>query len=150
MIDFMPENERDYSLLDHTADLGIRVTGASAADLFKKCALAVMNLLFDTTIRASDKNVKETVPFFITGQDWEDLMVNFMREILFLWNGQARVLVDLVIKSIQAHEIDFSAIVTKNEFLEREPKREIKAVTYHQIEVRQTDALWVSRIIFDI
>jgi SHS2 domain-containing protein len=28
--------------------------------------------------------------------------------------------------------------------------KEIKAVTYHQTEVRQTDAGWTARVIFDV
>jgi SHS2 domain-containing protein len=72
-----------YRILDHTADIGIEVHGATLTDLFSQAALALVDLLTDRTMLTGEA---ERI-IRVAGADLEDLWINYLREILFLFNG---------------------------------------------------------------
>ena len=77
-------------------------------------------------------------------------MVNWLREVLYLWAGAEKLVKNTQILSLSEYEL-FSKI-TGDDY---EPdchiiKNEIKAVTYHQIEVQKIQDGWMSQIIFDV
>ena len=120
-----------YTLLDHTADLRIHVSGTDPADLFKNAGLA----LFDLITRSDQLRPGGVIEINITGDDPADLMVNYLRELLYLWTGQEKLvnLVDIVHISDTAVSAQVSTDHYRPEH--HEMLHEIKAVTYHQIDV---------------
>jgi SHS2 domain-containing protein len=85
-----------------------------------------------------------------SGEDWSDLMINWLREILYLWNGR-----EMLVKSVQILSLSENKISAKIYFDAYMPDRhtiktEIKAVTYHQILVKSSPSGWEAQIIFDI
>ena len=92
---------KNYKLINHTADLGMEVTGASKRDLFINCVEAVSDLLTDVnTIQG-----KMTKRLTIGGFDQVDLLINFLREVLYLFNGEC-----FLIKAIQVIELSDTRI----------------------------------------
>ena len=86
----------------------------------------------------------------VSGDDWCDLMVNWLREVLYLWNGK-----ELLVKKARILSLSETQLSATIEYDPFNPDRhviktEIKAVTYHQIQVTGSPAGWESRIIFDI
>ena len=136
----------NYKLLDHTADFGIEVTSEDDKSLFEKTALAMFDLIVNTTVLVG----MNKHDLHLQGSDRCDLMVNWLRELLYLFNGQKKL-----VKSVKVHAISqkkLSATVTYDAFdpSTHEIRTEIKAVTYHQIKVEQTSKNWIARIIFDV
>ncbi|MBW1985471.1 MAG: archease, partial [Deltaproteobacteria bacterium] len=120
-----------YKLIDHTADFGIEVTGADQKILFVNTALAMFDLITNssTLIGKSESDLR------IQGSDTCDLMVNWLRELLYLWNGEKMLVKVADIHSISEKKL--SATITYDLFDPdiHEIKNEIKAVTYHKIKV---------------
>jgi SHS2 domain-containing protein len=135
-----------YTLLDHTADLKIRVTGKNPADLFKNAGLALFDLIIDPQRVTPEKEIAIRVG----GADRADLMVNYLRELLYLWTGDENLVNMIDIRDIS--ESDLDARITVGRYIpgRHEIAREIKAVTYHQIEVNRTPAGWQAIVVFDI
>ena len=135
-----------YEIIDHTADLGIRVLGKDAADLFHNGALALSNLIADLK---RPHGTHSTV-IQVAGDDWADLMVNWLREILYLWTGEEKLVQRVAIESIcekyLVAQVHFDFYSPQNHIL----NQEIKAVTYHQIQVIDTGERWEATIIFDV
>ena len=135
-----------YETIDHTADFGVRVSGSNAKDLFHNAAMALMDQLLE-----ADQSMQQQVhQIRIEGDDWPDLMVNWLREILFLWVGE-----ELLVRSVQIETLadnKLSAQVQTEVFSPQHHviKTEIKAVTYHQIQVADVGHQWEATIIFDI
>jgi SHS2 domain-containing protein len=132
--------------MDHTADVGIQVFGADLADLFEKAGLA----LFDVICELKDEKVDETVQLAVDGDDLPDLMVNWLRELLYLWNGKEQLVKTIAIRSLT--ETAIGAAIGVEAF---KPERhrilhEIKAVTYHRIQVEPTPNGYAATVIFDI
>ena len=136
-----------YRLTDHTADFGIQAFGQDLAQLFENAAFALSDLITDTERLAG----KQTLSLTISGMDWNDLLVNWLREVLYLWNGK-----DLLVKETrvrQTGEFVFSADVIHDPYDRNvhEIRNEIKAVTYHQLEVgRNADGGWYANFIVDV
>jgi SHS2 domain-containing protein len=136
-----------YKLIDHTADLGMEVTGRTKRVLFTKAALSLMDIIVErNSIGAGAKEKALTVE----GSDPADLLINFLREILYLFNGEA-----LVIRKCDIPECGNRRLIAK---LRVEPynkkkhtiKMELKAVTYHGLSVERTKDGWRARVIFDV
>ena len=135
-----------YRLIDHTADFGIHVFGADIKELYENAAFAMFDLITDLQMV---KGVRQQ-QIEVVGEDPPDLMVNWLRELLYLWTGKEMLIQSAQIESVS--DFALSAIVTYEPY---DPARhvireEIKAVTYHQVDVRRGSTGWESKIILDV
>jgi SHS2 domain-containing protein len=140
------DSQQRYRVFDHTADLGLEIYGTDEKELFLNAAFAV----FDTMTELDHVSAHEKRHFSVEGSDREDLLINFLREILYMYNGEGFLLKDSSISDIgNRHVIG----TVRGEVFDPEKHRikmEIKAVTYHQIEVGKTPHGWKGRVIFDV
>jgi len=137
---------KTYKLIDHTADIGIEFWGKTKKDLFENAVEAMFDLIVDLT-GINNVNVKVVTA---KGADAEDLLVNFLREALYLFNGKK-----WIIKQCKLLEMKSGQIVAQ---LQGEPydsdkhqlKTEIKAVTYHGLSIEKKAQGWKAKVIFDV
>jgi SHS2 domain-containing protein len=137
---------KKYTLIDHTADFGIHVYGSDSKELFANAAWALFDLITEIDKLAG----LDSCPIEVSGDDWSDLMVNWLREMLYLWNGK-----ELLVKNARILSLSETELTATVEFDLFNPGRhmintEIKAVTYHQIQVNSSPSGWEAMIIFDI
>jgi SHS2 domain-containing protein len=137
---------KKYKLIDHTADFGMQVFGSDPQELFTNAALA----LFDVITEMDELTGRDSCHIRTSGEDWSDLMINWLREILYLWNGKERLVKSIQILSLSEEKISakiyFDAYMPDHHTI----KTEVKAVTYHQIQVKSSPSGWEARVIFDI
>ncbi len=135
----------NYKTIDHTADIGIEVAGQTLAELFKNAAVA----LFDIIVDCNDSPlIAEEIS--LTTDNVEELMVAWLEELLYLFETKHFILRHLSIKNIGDQYINAQAQGVPFEKDKHQIKKEIKAVTYHQLKVKKEDDRWVARVIFDI
>jgi protein archease len=137
---------KKYKLIDHTADFGIQVFGSDLQELFTNAALAMFDVITEMDVLTG----RDSCDITASGEDWSDLMVNWLREMLYLWNGR-----EMLVKSVQILSLTENKIFARIYFDVYMPDRhiiktEIKAVTYHQIQVKSSPSGWKAQIIFDI
>lgn len=136
-----------YRIFDHTADLGVIVTAATREQLYAEAAFALFDLLTEpATVR--EVAAREIT---VTGGDPADLLVNFLREALFAWSGEGFLMKSCLVR--EAGPGRLTALLQGEPFdpARHRIKQEIKAVTYHQAEVRQDETgAWRARVIFDV
>jgi len=135
-----------YQIIDHTADLGIIVKGRDVKSLFILAAQAMTDLMVRGDI--SEKTAIRDVS--VEGEDFPDLMVRWLGEILYLFEGENFIVHSIEIKSISPIQLKSILSLTGFEPEYHEVLREIKAVTYHQISVDKSDDGWEAKVIFDI
>ena len=135
-----------YKIFKHTADLGLEIYGRSLAELFTNAAYALFDLVTDL------HRVKptETRTIAVSGTDREDLLVNYLREVLYLYNGKGLLLSDFSITDMEDGYLRGEARGEIFDALRHIIKKEIKAVTYHQTSVLQTAMGWKGRVIVDV
>ena len=135
-----------YEIINHTADLGIIVKGRNIRELFVNAA----NAMIDLMVKADIHDKGATRNLIVEGQDLPDLMVRWLSEILYLFNGEHKLVRAIEIGSISSTRLQSELNVVSLNRTRHEILREIKAVTYHQISVEETVEGWEARIIFDI
>lgn len=138
----------NYTLFDHTADIGVEVTGRTRKALFVNAAGA----LFDVMIESKTGEVakKQQKKIAVDGTDVADLLINFLRELLYLFNGEKFITGGCEIIKFTNQELQ--ARLTGESFDSKKHliKTEIKAVTYSGLTVEKEKAGWRARIIFDV
>ncbi len=141
-----------YRLFDHTADIGCEIFGKTRKELFVNAVAALFDIMLEQ--KADGENTVTTIlekkSLVIEGNDLEDLLINFLREVLYLFNGEKWVvagceLVELTTKHIVAQLTGEPYNPQKHEM-----KTEIKAVTYHGLSVEKVQSGWKARVIFDV
>jgi len=133
-------------LLEHTADLGIRVWGDSLKDLFINSASAMYELIADT------EAIRHTISFKVKveAQDRDMLLRNWLSELLSYFHTK-----DLLFSEFKIEELSENTILSINkgeniDCLRHKLKREIKAVTFHNLLIREEGGRFSTEIIFDI
>jgi len=135
-----------YRVFDHTADLGVEIFGKTVQELFANAAFAVFDILTDLNrVRAIEEK-----KIAVEGEGWEDLLINYLREVLYLFNGEGLLLKEFSIIDIDPQQLRGKVSGEVFDPLKHRMNKEIKAVTYHQITVRETPDMWVGRVIFDV
>lgn len=137
---------KGYEIIDHTADIGIKVYGKDLKELFQCAAEALFEIICDIS------EVADSIEKGVTldGDDLEQLMVVWLGELLYLHDTERILFKRFEIKELENNSL--SATVYGEEFREGHHtiRTVVKAVTYHQIQVEQKDGGWVSRVIFDL
>ena len=142
----MNHTDLNYQVIDHTADLGILVKAPDVKDLFVDAAYAMTDLMVKRDI--SKKGTEREL--LVEGEDFPDLMVRWLSEILYLFDGEHILVSAIEISSISPIRLQSTLTVVPLKRGHHEILREIKAVTYHQISVKRVHDGWEARIIFDV
>jgi len=136
----------EYTLLDHTADLAIQVRGKDVKNLFENAAKALTHIMLggNTSGNTSSVNIS------LSGQDLADLLVRWLGEILYLLEGERLVVSASTIQILTAAELEAVVEVVPFDPEIHKILSEIKAVTYHQVEVADKGGRWEAKVTFDI
>lgn len=128
-----------WTLVDHTGDIGIDVRSDSPEGLFADAALAMFEIL--AKVPADPKGAPESIP---VGADAEALR-DFLGELLYRFSVERKMYVGFKPGSgtVEAAWEPYDAA--------RHPLgTELKAVTWHQLEVTRENDGWRARVIFDV
>ncbi len=144
---------KDFELLPHTADIKIRVCGATLADFFRNAVIGMFQAvgpIIDGARSEHDRVVCDTLPVsrqvHVKAHDVTALLVDFLSEALYLSDVYNEAYLDATIHTVTQTEID----ATLHGAAVKGFAVELKAVTYHELQVRQVDGGWCAEIVFDI
>ncbi|MBN2029110.1 archease [bacterium] len=145
--------EAGFEIIDHTADIGLYVWSKSCEELLEKAALGTISIIVDIhSIQCRNKRIVR-----VEAEQIEELLFNWLRELLFLVEQEGMVFSKFQIKRDNfAHERDHKYVFycslggEKIDSKRHNICREIKAVTRHGFYVRQETHFWEARIYFDV
>ncbi|MCM8797594.1 MAG: archease [Candidatus Omnitrophica bacterium] len=138
--------EKNFEILEHTADLGIRVKGRDIKELFINAALALFQIAAEKLPAVSEE--KHEIIVNQTGSDMEELLVNWLNELLSLSSAEG-----LIFEKIQVHNISdksIEALVTGSDIRNYKVNCEIKAATYHGLKVEKDRFGLTAEVILDV
>jgi len=138
----------NYKFFDHTADIGVEVYGRTRKELFMNTAGALFDVMIEH--KAGRATAKRQKKITVEGTDVADLLINYLRELLYLFNGEKFITGSCEIIKFSNKEL--TARLTGELFNSKKHviKTEIKAVTYSGAQVEKFKAGWRARIIFDV
>ncbi len=122
-----------YEVIDHTADLMIRGYGKDLKECYENLAYG----MFDQTVDLRDVSPVEIREVDVTGMDEEDALYSFLSELLFIEDYENIICkeFEVTIDGLHIH------CVAKGEPLDKDRmhiRGEIKAVTFHMMEIDRT------------
>ena len=135
-----------YEYLDHTADIAIRAWGDSLPAALAAMAEGVLDLMGEGCSVAAREERRVSA----RGEAADERIVNYFNELLFVIEAERWL--PCAVKAIAAGEERIEALLAGEPF---DPARHafsggIKAATYHDFALRETDGRWELRMVFDV
>jgi len=137
---------KNYQVLEHTADIGIRVKASSLECLFKNAGLAITDISAEK--QKTQYPQKHKIVITQKADNIEELFVNWLNELLSVSSAEALIFEDIRISQITENFID--AIAVGSDIRNYKVNVEIKAAAYHQLKVQKSGSLWQAEVIFDL
>jgi SHS2 domain-containing protein len=137
---------KKYEIIEHTADVGIKAFGKTLSEAFENAAKG----MFDIITNNSEIESTGQYDIELEAPDLEQLLVDWLSELLFLNTSQNlvfsffKVELDEKNKRLVAHIFGEKYNISKHKM-----GVEIKAVTYHILEVKNKKPYHV-QVLFDI
>ena len=137
---------KNYELLEHTADIRIRVKGEDLAGLFSNTALAIFDIIAERKdkIPAAPKKIKIAQK----ADNLDELFINWLNELLSLSAAKEVIFSDFKIDKLDKNSIE--AIATAEDVNNYKVNAEVKAATYHQLKLAQSPSGWEAEVILDV
>jgi SHS2 domain-containing protein len=142
----MVQNETMFEVFEHTADIGLRIRAPDRQSAYAEAAAALFSLLI-----ANPQAVRGTVSktYRIDGEQGDYLLFDWLNELLYTFETERLLLRDFRV------ELDDSGLVAtcRGEPIDRtrhKMEHEVKAITYHELKLKQTADGWLAEVIVDI
>ena len=137
---------KNYEVIEHTADIGIRVKGRNLAELFRNAGLAVFDIIAK---RQPGKNTRQkTIPIRQTADNIEELFINWLNELLSLSATKELIFTDFHMDTLDERNLKARAL--GEDFRRYRLNVEIKAATYHELKIEKKDSSWQAEVILDV
>ena len=140
----------EYNFIDHTADIAVEVRGNTIEELFIASAFAWQ----ESVIEKNEIKISDIKEINVNELSYEELLVRFLDELNFLFLTGKWIMLE--INKIEIHSendnLKLKAILRGENYNDKKHqlKIEIKAVTFHQMEIKKINNVFTTRIIFDI
>ncbi|MBL7084840.1 MAG: archease [Candidatus Omnitrophica bacterium] len=135
-----------YEIIDHTADIGLRVRGKDLKELFANAAYG----MFDIQADLKDVRAKKSVNIKLKAPNIEELFLSWLSELLYQYNSKKIIFKEFSIDKLTQKEISARVQGEKLDLCRHTLKTEIKAATYHQLKVQKLKGKWQGEVIFDV
>ncbi len=135
-----------YEILEHRADLKIRVFGKTKKELFKNAMVAMFEVA-EYEPEKKDTAYETRQEIKIESFDLSSLLVDFLSEVLYFCETKKEVYHDIEFKKFTEKKLEAILIGKKL----KQMRVHIKAVTYHDLILEQKkDGAWMAEVLFDI
>ncbi len=135
-----------FRILEHPSDLGIEAMGPTLPRAFENAAAGMMSVILDiSSVQARGSRTIE-----LGGTDYGQLLVRWLSEILYLYDGQQFVGKEFGIVELTPTALRGTVRGEDLNSARHTPRLDVKAVTYHQLAVEQDEAGARVRVFLDI
>ena len=131
-----------FSEVEHTADWSIRVGGATLPELFINAAIGMYSLMAD--IASSAPKIEREIE--VTSVDAEALLVKWLNELLYHTEMDGVIFCDFYVEAFEPTHL--RAIATAGRGLKL--KKQIKAATFHNLQIIPTGNGYEATVVFDV
>jgi SHS2 domain-containing protein len=137
---------KKYELIDHTADIAIKAYGKNLSEAFENAAKAMFDIITDS----SEVESIGQYDIELEAPELEQLLVDWLSELLYLNTARNQVFGFFKVElDEKKSKLKAKVFGDKFDLSKHKIGAEIKAVTYHMLEVRNKRPYHV-QILFDI
>jgi len=140
---------KNYELIEHTADIGIKVKAKDLKELFKNVALAMFDIITGEILN-TQYSILNTQEIIIKqkAENLEELFINWLNELLSLSDVKEIIFSDFKINKLNENNLE--AVALGEDIKNYKINTEIKAATYHELEIKRDNSGWKAQVIFDV
>ena len=135
-----------YEQFPHTADIGVRVYGASLKELFENAAFSMFDVIAD--LEGMKSSVEQTIE--LAAPTPEELLVAWLDELLYHFYTRQIIFFRFEIGELSDTRLRATVYGRPVGANRNRLKTEIKAATYADLVIRKTLEGYQVEIIFDI
>jgi len=140
---------KQFEFFDVTADVGFRAYGQDLNDAFGNAAQAMFEVMTDTS-QVKPKVIREIL---VESEDEKALLYDWLSELLFIHDYEGLVFSQftVTIQQKDPETFNLSAVVWGEEFNQatHEVRDEVKAVTFHLMEIVKEENRCTLQVIVD-
>ncbi len=137
--------EKDFEVVDHTADVAIIAYGTDISQAFANAAKALFSLIteLDDVVEVLHRDTELTAP------DEESLLVEWLNELIYLFDVENIIFKRFDITRLNNTQLKARSYGEKVDSSKHKLKTGVKAATYHMLKVDKGDGCKV-QVLFDI
>jgi SHS2 domain-containing protein len=131
-----------FEELEHTADLALKVYGRSLKEVFANAAYGMFSLMADL------ERLEPTISHAISLEslDYDALLIDWLNELLYLHEVEEEIYTHFEIEALSSTTLSATVQGTKT----IASKLAVKAATFHDLEIRETEDGYLAIIVFDV
>jgi SHS2 domain-containing protein len=133
-----------YELVDHTADIGVRLWGSTAEEVFEQGALALFSLVCDP-LYVDDL---ESVDIELEAESMDLLLASWLNELLYVFETRRLVLTRFEILDLGERKL--RARVAGEPLGAHILCGGVKAATLHALSLKRRDDGWEGFVLLDV
>ena len=138
--------DKNYELIEHTADIGIRVKAKDLKELFRQAGLAMFDIIAE--VKNPESRPQQKIKIVQKADNLEELFVNWLNELLSLSATKELIFSDFKITKLDKNLLEALALGKSSK--DYKVNVEIKAATYHQLKIEKKQSGWQAEVIFDV
>lgn len=132
--------------LDHTADVGLVVRAGSLEELFARAAWAMFSIVTDpATVQPREKSLLS-----VQATDREALLVRWLSELNYRHITEHRLFSRFDLLALTDQALQAEVWGEKIDLAHHLVYTEIKAITFHGLQIAEAAEGWKAQIIFDL
>jgi SHS2 domain-containing protein len=136
---------KSYEMLEHTADICVRVRGTDRKQLFRHAAKAMFAII---ARKRQARAPRKIFSVSLTAPATDELLVYWLNELLSLGAAQGIIFTRFDIRRLGEGRIEAGCAGISRKYCDI--VTEIKAATYHGLRFEQRRGYWQADIIFDV
>ena len=141
-----------YEFLDHTGDTAVMITATDEGGLLREAARSLVAVLIDRD-EGGPLERGERIPLDLTTEDGESLLIDFLNELIFLFDSRRFLFADAVWEEVALGEPARLRGTLVGDTLDPErhvPLTEVKAATFHGVDIRRDETGLATTVVFDL
>jgi len=137
--------DKEFEIVNHTADVGIIAYGADISETFANAARALFSLIteLDDVEEVLYRDIELTAP------DEESLLVEWLNELIYLFDAENVIFKRFDIIELNNTRLKARSYGEKVDSSRHKLKTGVKAATYHMLKVDRGNGCKV-QVLFDI
>ena len=135
-----------FELVDHTADIGVRVWGPTAEEVFEQAALAMFSLVCDPL----DVGELEAVEVALEAESMDLLLAAWLNELLSVFEARKLVLSQFDLLEVGEHSLRARVSGEPLDTSRHIICGGVKAATLHELSLEQGDDGWRGFVLLDV
>ena len=134
---------KKFEYFEVTADIGFKAYGKNLKEAFENAGLAIFNIISDTNNIEPAKEIS----FEVTSEDNVSMLYDYLEELLFYHEVEFMLFSEFDVEILDNYSLRATIKGEEINWEKLERKSEIKAITFHKMELKQSNPVELRAIV---